>query len=550
MRAALPIGALALFAGACIEDRGLGGLPVPTEVTDAAAPSFLSPEPGQVLSGRVTVVVDPGAEQEATAIRLAAGDTELGAVRTLPFRLDVDTTELGDGVALLEAFVERPDGTVETAQVAVVIDNEGPAVEIVEPADGAVVWVEDGLLRFTTRVRDRAGVARVELRAAGVSVARFAPPAREELVADVDVAALAPDLAAGTTVPLRLEVEVEDDSGHLAVTPVDVAVGTRLQWRFDTLGRIETPPLALPDGGVAVGSFDGGVYVLEADGTERCRVASTDEVVGGPALLADGTGMVWGTTRNLRAADTATCAARWTYATQGVWRGGPTVAPDGTILAVEFSGSLHAIGPGGGARWNVALGAEGIAAPAVGPDGTIVVGSLDGAMHAFASDGSALWTVPTGAGIGAPALVTADGVYFGSYDFYVYGLDLAGQPKWEYEFATDADVQCSPGLLPNGDIAICSRDGNVYALDAATGEERWRHGTVGITYGGVAVGPDGTIVVGVADGSVQAVTPGGHPRWTFDTHEAVVARPAPSVAGDVVYVASTDRRVYALHTGP
>lgn len=549
MRARPILVSLAILAGACVEDRGLG-LPGAPDASPAMGPAFLSPEAGAVLSGRVAVTVDPGDDADVAGVRVAVDGADLGGASEPPYRIDLDTTRLTDGVALLEAFVDRTDGSVATIEVGVWIDNDAPAVEILEPADGDVVYVEDGALRFTARVRDRAGVARVELRAAGTSVATFAPPAREELVAAVDVTTLAADLAPGSTVPLRLEVEVEDGAGHLTVTPLDVALGTRLLWRFDTLGRIETPPLALPDGGVAVGSFDGDLYVLDANGAERCRVESTEEVVGGPALSADGATIVWGTTRHLRAADAATCTARWTYATEGVFRGGPTVAPDGTIYAVEFAGTLHAVSPAGQRRWQVALDAEGIAAPAVAPDGSVLVGSLGGTMHAFAADGSALWTVATGGGIGAAALVTADGVYFGSYDFYVYATDLAGAPKWEYEFATDADIQCSPGLLPNGDIAVCSRDGNVYALDAATGEERWRHGTAGITYGGVAVAPDGTVVVGVADGSVQAVSAGGHARFRFDTHEAVVARPALSPAGDIVFVASTDRRLYALHAAP
>lgn len=540
---------LALALGACVEDRGIGGVvaPPPDETVAPGSPSFLAPRPGDVLSGVVAVAIDPGAD-DARGVHLLLDGNELGSRAGTPWSMDLDTTLLADGVALLEVEVDGADGAVRTAEVAVRIDNDASAVEILEPLDGTIAYVEDGPLRFAVRVRDRAGVARVELRAGGTSVALFAPPTREELGADIDVAAFAPDLAPGETVPVRLEVEVEDESGHLTVEALGIVVATRLLWRFDTLGRIETPPVALADGAVAVGSFDGNLYVVEGDGTERCRVETGEEIVGGPALMADGTGIVFGTTRRVRAVDATTCAVRWTYGTEGVWRGGPTVMSDGVVLAVEFNGSLHAIAANGAARWHVSLDGEGIAAPAVGPDGTIVVGSLSGTLHAFASDGTPRWTLPTGAGIGAPALVTADAVYVGSYDFYVYAVDLAGQPLWDYEFATDADVQCAPGLLPSGDLAMCSRDGNVYAIDGATGEERWRFGTAGITYGGVALGPDGTILVGVADGSVQAIAPTGQARWRFDTHEAVVARPAPS--GDVVFVASTDRRLYALWAAP
>lgn len=533
---------MALLATGCLDDPRLGTV----VAAPPGAPVFVSPQSGEVLTGRVPVTITPS-QPDATAIRIVVDHSALGVATGAPWTVEIDTARLPDGVVLLEAIEEHEVGEDTTSQLAVLVDNESPSIEVVEPADGTVAYVENGTLRFAVRVGDDLGVARANLRLDGTSVASFAPPSREELSVDIDLAAWADAVGPGTSVPLHLEVEVEDETGHVASRAVDVAVGTRLRWRFDTVGRIETPALALPDGAVAVGSFDGRLYVVEADGTERCRVDSDEEVVGAPALMADGTGIVWGTTEHLRAVDAATCAARWTYGTVGVFRGGPTVAPDGTILAVEFSGTLHAVGSNGRSLWQAALGAEGIAAPAVGPDGTIAVGSLAGLLHVFGPDGSPRWTFETGGGIGAPALVTADAIYLGSYDFYVYALDLTGQPLWDYAFGTDADVQCSTGLLPNGGLAFCSRDGNVYSVDAATGEESWRHETAGITYGGVAVGADGTIHVGVADGSVQALGPGGQLRWRFDTNEAVVARPSPS--GDVVFVASTNRCLYALTTG-
>jgi outer membrane protein assembly factor BamB len=98
--------------------------------------------------------------------------------------------------------------------------------------------------------------------------------------------------------------------------------------------------------------------------------------------------------------------------------------------------------------------------------------------------------------------------------------------------------------LSGGTLYVPSEDGDVYAVDAATGAQRWAFRTGGPVWSTPAVA-DGTVVVGSTDDRVYALDARtGRERWRFATGSDVVSSPA--VAGGLVYVGSDDHRVYAL----
>ena len=64
---------------------------------------------------------------------------------------------------------------------------------------------------------------------------------------------------------------------------------------------------------------------------------------------------------------------------------------------------------------------------------------------------------------------------FWSFDWYIYAVDAAtGQEKWR--FLTSGPVHSSPAIA-NGVLYSGSHDGNLYAVDIATGQEKWRFAT-------------------------------------------------------------------------
>jgi outer membrane protein assembly factor BamB len=86
-------------------------------------------------------------------------------------------------------------------------------------------------------------------------------------------------------------------------------------------------------------------------------------------------------------------------------------------------------------------------------------------------------------------------------------------------------------------------DNHVYALDASSGELRWRYLTGGRVTSSPAVA-DGVVYVGSHDNYVYALdASSGELRWRYQTGHNVSS---PAVAGGVVYVGSHDDYLYAI----
>ena len=84
----------------------------------------------------------------------------------------------------------------------------------------------------------------------------------------------------------------------------------------------------------------------------------------------------------------------------------------------------------------------------------------------------------------------------------VSGLDVA------WSFPAENAVSSSPAVA-DGVVYVGSQDGNVYALDAATGAQAWSFPTgAPVTFSSPAVA-DGVVYVGSNDGKVYSFTLAG-----------------------------------------
>jgi halocyanin-like protein len=134
----------------------------------------------------------------------------------------------------------------------------------------------------------------------------------------------------------------------------------------------------------------------------------------------------------------------------------------------------------------------------------------------------------------------------------------AGERIWSFE--TGEPIRSSPTIV-NKTVYFGADDGNVYALDAETGEEEWRFGTEKPPEGqrksdrGVESDPkvvDGTVYVGANDNYFYALdAETGDERWRYEGgHRANEGGGfvwgSPSVVDGVVYGNSRSDHVYAL----
>jgi outer membrane protein assembly factor BamB len=101
------------------------------------------------------------------------------------------------------------------------------------------------------------------------------------------------------------------------------------------------------------------------------------------------------------------------------------------------------------------------------------------------------------------------------------------------------------GVAKDGDtLYVASRDGDVRALDAASGSTRWQAKTKADLSAGPGAG-SGLVVVGTTGGAIIALEAAtGKQRWKATTSGEVLA--APLVADDRVVVRSVDGRLRAF----
>ena len=162
--------------------------------------------------------------------------------------------------------------------------------------------------------------------------------------------------------------------------------------------------------------------------------------------------------------------------------------------------------------------------PPASLDGTIFVSSIDRNIYAVnQSDGSIKWThTLNGAGAGSP-VVSADQqrVYAGSFGGEVIALNPEdGSDIWKTS-TTNADWVWGAPVEIGDELIYADVDGNVYAVDAFTGEEIWNAKVVGSVVGDILVSGD-TILVGAGDeetfkGSVTAFSLSGEELWRTET---------------------------------
>jgi outer membrane protein assembly factor BamB len=171
------------------------------------------------------------------------------------------------------------------------------------------------------------------------------------------------------------------------------------------------------------------------------------------------------------------------------------------------------------------------------------------------------WSFKTQGAIWGSAAAANGTVYVGSNDHSLYAVDIkTGAQKWKFE--TSGEVRSTAAFTTDAAV-ISSDDGKLYAVDQKTGKLAWQadiHNdlkrlplddpSIGASYDydfltSSPVVANGAVYVGSSDGNVYAVDgASGQVRWTFKTGDRV--RATPAVAGGVVYIGSWDGYLYAL----
>jgi outer membrane protein assembly factor BamB len=294
-----------------------------------------------------------------------------------------------------------------------------------------------------------------------------------------------------------------------------------IRWQVQTGGRVRSSP-AVTASTVYVGGGDGFLYALDrTSGAVVWKFNAGDPVDASPALA---NGLVIAATLSGRffAVDQKSGKLRWSRVTG---------------KALPFNTA-----PAGG--WDL------VASSPLVVGQTVVIGGPDGGIYALdAGTGNVRWRYQTGGRVRSSPAYRDGMTVVGSWDGRVYALDFAtGKERWV--FHTDGDtlnsakfgfdrraVQSSPAIV-GGAVYVGSRDGGLYAIDAATGARRWRSTHRGSWVVGSPSVANGRAYVGSSDGHfIQAVdTATGKEVWRLNLESNVLA--SPLLAGDLLLAAT------------
>jgi outer membrane protein assembly factor BamB len=193
-------------------------------------------------------------------------------------------------------------------------------------------------------------------------------------------------------------------------------------------------------------------------------------------------------------------------------------------------------------------------------DGQLFVGTNKGRFIAADTEsGDINWEVEFGRCIAASPAVDSDLVYVALMDpwpcrnhdesapGYIVALDAAtGEERWRFASGV---TETSP-LVVDGTLYFGAWDHNVYALDAESGEKLWSYETGDQVKSAVAW-RNGTVYSGSYDGRMYALDAGtGELKWATSGRSGLFSSgrfySTPALAYGRVYVGNIDGRVYAF----
>ena len=334
------------------------------------------------------------------------------------------------------------------------------------------------------------------------------------------------------------------------------APGTANQmWRFATGSFVYSSP-AVSDGLVFVTSYDMNAYAIdEYSGQQKWSFNTGSVIFSSPAVA---NGIVYFASRNggiLYALNEQTGSEIWGRGYLNYFIASSPAVADGKVFYGSWcaascfqNGQFVALDANTGAVvWaNATLPSAPLSSSPAVDSGRVFFGLDDGSVTALnETTGKAMWrVVPGGAVPVRNALAVAYGrVYIGTATKFFALDEITGATDWSFN---TGNTNSTSAAVSNGIVYFGTGKGNVYAVNATTGAQKW----VAATGAAVSSSPalslgSNMILVGSNDHYLYALNATSGVRlWRFVTSAPIWSSPA--VADGRVFFGSDDYNVYAL----
>jgi hypothetical protein len=317
------------------------------------------------------------------------------------------------------------------------------------------------------------------------------------------------------------------------VTDADRAMG--IEWRLDAGSTIHAPPAVGADGAVYVGTGDGYLVSIGAEGV-----------------------------------------LRWSYTLEGALAWSPVIDAAGRIYVATTAQRLCAFWPNGGLAWQTRTPARLASEPSLSVPSGVIFGGADGNVWAYSEHGTALWHAEVRAPVRAALRASGSRYVVATTTGEIVSLEGAQRKSAVHvDGRCEAIVSASPdgsfsavinaelvAFGPKGEARF-RRPGVVSAAAAGDGyltveggETLVRLGPDGSVLSRIALGqpagsppldaPSGVVYVGGASGALGVVDRAGKVRWVPIAQRAALHRPVIDVARHRVVVAAGSGMVASL----
>jgi outer membrane protein assembly factor BamB len=256
-------------------------------------------------------------------------------------------------------------------------------------------------------------------------------------------------------------------------------------------------------------------------------------VLASPVVM-NGTAYIGSSDKNLYALDVATGRQRWVFGT-GDWIVSAAASAGDRVIVASQDSRLHVVSAATGRQrliYETGIGRHIGAAPAVSGDRAY-----------FCSVGGRVWAIDWQ----ATTYPLERGLLFWQTNLYVWGM-LSKAPVQKgsvWTVRVGGEVRYTPALAHDM-VYVAAYGGQVVALDAASGTERWRSDLgVKITAAPTVAGE--VVLIGTEAGVVFGLNArSGERLWELKTAGKITG--SPIVAGGMMYIASHDGGLYAVTT--
>lgn len=451
-----------------------------------------------LLGQHNTILLLVGHGHSARAWQTAGIDTVMGG-STWGDRRGFGIVSIRDGVLrVAHRHLAPQPQTVLLLEKPISEQPPGLRALSVNPDDGAILRPADARV-WTLRAQHQQPVVAARWLLDGETAGEMTGA---EDVWRADLSGVALEAGAHT-----LRLSLTDADGRQAGRTVAFWVSdgaTRIAWIHQLGGSCQSTPLVAGDR-IIVGSNDGALTALAAATGQRLwRIDLPGEVRSSPVLHHDGRSLYVG------------CAG-------------------GEIVCVGIDGTE---------RWRCDAGSPVYGSPALLVD-RLICGTSSGDVLALDADsGEVLWrSEAPGYAIETAPAVGGGMAFVGSWDRYVYGLDLAtGEMRWRQPSAGSdregfvaryySPADCAPALAGRR-LFVADRAYRLTIFDAPTGER------LGEEERCVAVAPaaHSTVYIRHTDGRLSRRASDGTVIWTAEVPTGAIAA-APAVCDDRVWICS------------